>query len=109
MLFVPLVITAEFVHVAVVPEVVQTQPLLLVGKVPKVVLVGICTTSVTVPTLGPVPILVTVTGIKLGWPATGLGLGWPTVVVKSGLQGIKLTITGLVAPKQLVVALEKTP
>ena len=65
-LFVPLVITAEFVHVAVVPEVVQTQPLLLVGKVPKVVLVGICTTSVTVPTLGPVPILVTVTGIKLG-------------------------------------------
>ena len=65
-LFVPIAITAGFVHVAVVPEVVQTHPLLLVGKVPKVVPDGICTTSVTVPTLGALPILATVTGIKLG-------------------------------------------
>ena len=65
-LLAPLAIEAEFVHVAVVPLVVQVQPLLLVGKVPKLVPVGICTTSVIGPLDGAVPTLATVTGILLG-------------------------------------------
>ena len=65
-LLLPFAITTEFVHVAVVPEVVQTQPLLLDGNVPKVVPAGICTTSVMEPVVGAVPILATVTGIELG-------------------------------------------
>ena len=56
----------EFVQVAVAPLVVQLQPLLLVGKVPKVVPDGICTTAVMGPVVEPVPIFCTVTGIKLG-------------------------------------------
>ena len=65
-LLAPLAIEAGFVHVAVIPLVVQVQPLLLVGKVPKLVPVGICTTSVISPLDGAVPTLATVTGILLG-------------------------------------------
>ena len=68
----------EFVHVAVVVvAATQAHPLLLaaVGKVPKLVPVGIATVSVITPVVGAVPMLLTVTGKLLGWSATGLGLG----------------------------------
>ena len=74
-LFAPLAIGPAFVHVAVVPLVVQVHPLLLAGNVPNVVPVGICTVVVIGPTVGAVPILATVTGIKLVTPSAGTGLG----------------------------------
>ena len=47
---------------------------------------------VMVPVVGPLPLLVTVTGTLLATPATKLGEGWPMVVVKSGAP----TATGVV-------------
>ena len=49
-----------------VPLVVQVQPLLFVGNIPKVVPAGICTTTVIGPLLGAEPIFFTFTGIELG-------------------------------------------
>ena len=76
--FVPLTIGVDEVQVAVVvPLAEQDQPLLVVvsGNRPNLVPVGICTTTVTSPTVVLVPIFVTVTGIKLVWLTIGTGTG----------------------------------
>ncbi len=70
-------------QVAVWPLVVQLQPLLL-NMAGALTPVGNVTVVVMGPVASPCPLLVTVTGTLLGWPAARLGAGWPRVVTRSG-------------------------
>jgi hypothetical protein len=82
-LLAPALIGPGLVHVTVGAVVEHVQPL-LVKFVGEVTPLGNVIVVVIMPGAGAFPILATVIGKLLGWPATKAGVGCPIVVVKSG-------------------------
>jgi hypothetical protein len=82
-LLVPAAIGPGLVQVTVPLVVVQVQPL-LVKVAGAVTPEGKGSDVLIGPVVGPVPMLVTVTGRLLVTPSLRTGVGWPSVVVKSG-------------------------